>query len=36
MQRQPAVAGYFYPGTRVELENQLEELIPQKEKLTRP
>ena len=34
MQRQPAVAGYFYPGTRTELEAQLEDLIPQKEKVT--
>jgi MEMO1 family protein len=34
MQRQPAVAGYFYPGTRTELEAQLEDLIPEKEKVT--
>jgi AmmeMemoRadiSam system protein B len=33
MQRQPAVAGYFYPGTRAELEQQLSELIPEREKV---
>jgi AmmeMemoRadiSam system protein B len=33
MQRQPAVAGYFYPGTRSELERQLSELLPEREKI---
>jgi AmmeMemoRadiSam system protein B len=33
MQRQPAVAGYFYPGTRLELEQQLADLIPEREKM---
>ena len=33
MQRQPAVAGYFYPGTKSELEQQLEKLLPEREKM---
>ncbi len=36
MQRQPAVAGYFYPGIRSELERQLDELIPESEKIVSP
>ena len=33
MQRQPAVAGYFYPGTKSELEQQLGQLLPEREKM---
>jgi MEMO1 family protein len=32
MIRQPAVAGYFYPGSREALENELSSLLPQKRK----
>ncbi|HET6267464.1 MAG TPA: AmmeMemoRadiSam system protein B, partial [Acidobacteriota bacterium] len=33
MIRQPAVAGYFYPGNRDELTRQLAAMIPDREKL---
>lgn len=32
MIRQPAVAGYFYPGDKTQLENQLTEFLPVREK----